>query len=114
MGEDILRLAWRPAETYQAKRAPPVSYRLEAKELPGTFWGIKLLLLYITIVRQQFSSCIFYEIILEKQEEMLVLYIYSVSQNLLTYIHPFSIPRVMGAIISLGCNWWSNRHQISA
>ena len=24
----------------------------------------------------------------------------------------FGIPRVMGAIISLGCNWWSNMHQI--
>ena len=35
IGEDVLRLAWRPAETYQAKRTPPVSYRLEAKELPG-------------------------------------------------------------------------------
>ena len=24
----------------------------------------------------------------------------------------FGIPGVMGAIISLGCNWWSNMHQI--
>jgi len=35
LGEDSVRLAWRPAETYQAKRTPPVSYKLEAKELPG-------------------------------------------------------------------------------
>ena len=27
---------------------------------------------------------------------------------------PFGIPRVMGAIISLDCNWWSNMHQIDA
>ena len=24
----------------------------------------------------------------------------------------FVIPRMMGAIISLGCNWWKNMHQI--
>ena len=27
---------------------------------------------------------------------------------------PFAIPWVMGAIESLGCNWWSNMHQIDA
>ena len=26
----------------------------------------------------------------------------------------FGTPRVMGAIESLGCNWWSNMHQIDA
>ena len=26
----------------------------------------------------------------------------------------FGISRVMGAIISLGCNWWKNMHQIDA
>ena len=26
----------------------------------------------------------------------------------------FGIPRVMGAIISLGCNWWKNMDQIDA
>ena len=31
-----------------------------------------------------------------------------------TYIYPFDIPRVMGAIKSLGCNWWKNMHQIDA
>ncbi|XP_053386642.1 muscle M-line assembly protein unc-89-like [Mercenaria mercenaria] len=38
LGEETLRLAWRPVETYQSKRTPPVSYRLEAKELPGKDW----------------------------------------------------------------------------
>ncbi|XP_052813115.1 uncharacterized protein LOC128240501 isoform X5 [Mya arenaria] len=38
LGEETIRLAWRPVETYQAKRTPPVSYRLEAKELPGKDW----------------------------------------------------------------------------
>ena len=27
---------------------------------------------------------------------------------------PFGIPRVIRAIESLGCNWWSNMHQIDA
>ena len=27
---------------------------------------------------------------------------------------PFGIPRVMQAIKSLGCNWWSNMHQVDA
>jgi len=35
LGEETVRLAWRPAESLPARRAPPVSYRLEAKELPG-------------------------------------------------------------------------------
>lgn len=39
MGEESVRLAWKPAVTLPtAKKALPVSYRLEAQELPGTDW----------------------------------------------------------------------------
>ena len=31
-----------------------------------------------------------------------------------TCIESFGTPRVMGAIESLSCNWWSNMHQIDA
>ena len=33
---------------------------------------------------------------------------------LYSYVAGFGKPRVMGAIESLGCNWWSNMHQIDA
>ena len=32
----------------------------------------------------------------------------------LDVILSFGTPRMMGAIESLGCNWWSNMHQIDA
>ena len=38
IGEEMVRLAWRPVESYKSKRIPPVSYQLEAKELPGKDW----------------------------------------------------------------------------
>ena len=38
LGEEMVRLAWRPVETYKSKRIPPVSYQVEAKELPGKDW----------------------------------------------------------------------------
>ena len=34
--------------------------------------------------------------------------------RIVTFVSPFCIPRVMGAIESLGCNYWNDIHQIDA
>ena len=36
------------------------------------------------------------------------------ANNMAVSIGSFGKPRVMGAIESLGCNWWKNMHQIDA
>ena len=36
------------------------------------------------------------------------------SARVISHVYTFGTPRVMGAIESLSCNWWSNMHQIDA